>query len=250
MKKKIIFLESLIAVLVIFPLLGLAFEGLKNDSWIDILLDSNNIESLVVTTQILLLVIILNIAIGTPLAISMVKHDFKFKYLIEILIYLPLIIPALVSTIGIQYFFIKINIIDTILGVAIIHSISTLPYYIQSIRVGYKTINGNYEKLGKILGLNPIQIFFKIIFPMIIPSFIVGISLVTMASLAQYITTYIIGGGVVNTYPMFMMPYLMDGNIVTGSVYSFWYLLYSFIMILGAKFLLKQIYSKEKREKR
>lgn len=248
MRKKIIFLELLLTLLILFPLLGIVLEGLKNKEWLKILFESKSIEGLVVTTEIVIIAIVINIIIGTPVAIFMAKEEFKYKYIIEILIYLPLIIPALVTTIGIQYFFIKIDLIDTILGVAIVHSISTLPYYIQSMREGYKTLNKNYEKLGKILGLNKSRVFFKILLPMMLPSFIVAISMVIMVSLAQYITTFIIGGGTIITYPMLMMPYLMDGNIVTGSVYSFWYLIYTLVMILIIKFLLNLVY--RKREKR
>lgn len=244
MRKKIILSEIILSLIALFPLLGIVLEGLKNKEGLKILFESKSIESLVVTTEIVIIAIVINIIIGTPVAIFMAKEKFKYKYIVEILIYLPLIIPALVTTIGIQYFFIKIDLIDTILGVAIVHSLSTLPYYIQSIREGYKTLNKNYEKLGKILGMNKSRVFYKMLLPMILPSFIVAISMVIIVSLVQYITTFIIGGGTIITYPMLMMPYLMDGNIVTGSVYSFWYLIYTLIMILIIKFFLSLVYRK------
>lgn len=248
MRKKIICFEILLTLFLFFPLLGIVLEGLKNKEWIKILFELKSFESLIMTSKILILTIIINILIGTSVSIFMVKEEFKYKYLVEILIYLPLIIPPLVSTIGIQYFFIKIGLIDTILGVAIVHSITTLPYYIQSMREGYKTLNKNYENLGIIFGLSKSKIFFKIILPMMLPSFFVGIIMIVTVSLAQYITTFIIGGGTIITYPMLMLPYLMDGNIVTGSVYGFWYLIYTLFMIIFIKYLFNLIY--RKRDKR
>ncbi|MGL6131485.1 MAG: ABC transporter permease, partial [Fusobacteriaceae bacterium] len=182
--------------------------------------------------------------IGTPAALFMAREKFRGKLLMELLIILPLIIPTMVSTMGLQFAFIRMNLIETTLGVAIVHSIATIPYYIQSMRAGYLTLDKDYTNLGKILGANSFQIFTKITLPIIYPSFLVGMSLVIIVSLAQYLVTFIIGGGQVMTLPILIMPYLSDGAIGNGTVYSVIYVGFTyFLVILLGKFV-KRIYRK------
>jgi putative spermidine/putrescine transport system permease protein len=174
----------------------------------------------------------------------MARENFKGKGIIEFLIILPLIIPTMVSTMGLQFAFIKINLIESILGVAIVHSIATMPYYIQSMRAGYITLNKDYINLGKVLGANSIQRFLKITLPIIYPSFLVGMSLIIIVSLAQYLITFIIGGGQIMTLPILMMPYLVDGGVTNGTVYSVIYVAFTYFLVFLVGRVVKSIYRK------
>jgi len=186
----------------------------------------------------------MTIIIGTAVAAVRARENFKGKIFIEFLIILPLIIPTMVSTMGLQFAFIKMNLIETILGVAIVHSVTTLPYYIQSMRAGYVTLNKDYINLGRVLGANVMQRFLKITLPIIYPSFLVGMSLVIIVSLAQYLVTFIIGGGQIMTLPILMMPYLVDGGITNGTVYSVISVAFTYFLVFLVDRTVKNIYRK------
>ena len=126
------------------------------------------------------------------------------------------------------------------------HTVMTLPYYIMSMKSGYTTINENYFELGKVMGATKRQIFFKMTLPMLKNSFIVGISMIIMVSLAQYLTTFIIGGSEVMTLPIMLMPYMVDGGSRLGAVYSIIYILCTFILIA----IIKEIINLLWRDKR
>ncbi|MGL5621196.1 MAG: ABC transporter permease, partial [Cetobacterium sp.] len=80
--------------------------------------------------------------------------------------------------------------------------------------------------------------------PIIYPSFLVGMSLVIIVSLAQYLVTFIIGGGQIMTLPILMMPYLVDGGITNGTVYSVLYVAFTYFLVFLVDRIVKNIYRK------
>lgn len=245
MKKYILnLIYFIICLFFLLPFMGIFFKSLNFKMWIYVLNSWSTYESLITTTTILFITVLINFIIGTPVAAFLVREKSKLNFLLMILIALPLIIPVMVSTMGLQFSFIKLNLIDSVLGVSIVHSVATIPYYILSMKSGYLTINKDYLNLGKILGANPIQIFFKITLPLIYPSFLVGVSLTIVVSLAQYLITFIIGGGRVITLPILMMPYLVDGGITNGTVYSVIYVIFTYLLLFLLNSFTKNIYRK------
>ncbi|MGL5350216.1 MAG: ABC transporter permease [Cetobacterium sp.] len=245
MKKYILNLTYfVICLFFLLPFMGIFFKSLNFKMWVYVLNSPNTYESLITTTAILFITVLINFIIGTPVAAFLGREKSKLNFLLMILIILPLIIPVMVSTMGLQFTFIKLNLIDTVLGVSVVHSVATIPYYILSMKSGYLTINKDYVKLGKILGANPIQLFFKITLPLIYPSFLVGVSLTIVVSLAQYLITFIIGGGRVITLPILMMPYLVDGGITNGTVYSVIYIIFTYLLLFLLNSFTKNIYRK------
>lgn len=237
----IYFLLSLIFLL---PFIGIFLNSMNFKMWKYVLNSGKTYDSLLTTLLIVILIMFINFIIGTPIASFMARENFRGKKFIEFLIILPLIIPTMVSTMGIQFAFIKLNLIETILGVAIVHSVTTMPYYIQSMRAGYVTLNKDYINLGKVLGADAMERFFKITLPIIYPSFLVGMSLVIVISLAQYLVTFIIGGGQIMTLPILMMPYLVDGGVTNGTVYSVIYVSFTYLLVLLVNLIIKNIYRK------
>lgn len=234
----------LLSLIFLLPFIGIILNSMNFKMWEYVLKSQKTYDSLVITVLVVIITMFINFIIGTPIASFMAREKFKGKMFIEFLIILPLIIPTMVSTMGLQFAFIKLNLIETVLGVAIVHSVTTIPYYIQSMRAGYVTLNKDYTNLGKVLGANVMQRFFKITLPIIYPSFLVGMSLVIIVSLAQYLVTFIIGGGQIMTLPILMMPYLVDGGITNGTVYSIIYVAFTYFLVFLVDRIVKNVYRK------
>lgn len=234
----------LLSLIFLLPFIGIFLNSMNFKMWEYVLKSGKTYDSLMTTLLVVIITMFINFIIGTPIASFMARENFRGKMFIEFLIILPLIIPTMVSTMGIQFAFIKLNLIETALGVAIVHSVTTMPYYIQSMRAGYVTLNKDYINLGKVLGANAIECFLKITLPIIYPSFLVGMSLVIIVSLAQYLVTFIIGGGQIMTLPILMMPYLVDGGITNGTVYSIIYVAFTYFLVFLVDRIVKNIYRK------
>lgn len=246
MKKNIcLLIFILIVIFITLPLISLIVMGSRGEDWIFVLKSQRFYEGLVNTILIGSLTVIIDIIIGTPISSIVARENFRMKKFIEMLIVLPLIIPGFIMVMGIQYNFIKFGLIDGILGVTLIHSVVTLPYYIISMRVAYSTLSRDYNRLGKIMGASDFQIFRKITLPIIFPGFLGGISMVLIVSFNQYLTTLIIGGGEVITLPILMFPYLSGGDIKVGGVYSILYILINLFLVVFLEKSLEKVYYKK-----
>ena len=237
----------LIIFIFLLPFIGIIIESLNLKNWNYILSHKKTFDAIKNTCLIAVIAVILNIFIGTPIGSYLGQNEFRGKKIIEIIVLLPIIIPSFVTTMGIQFFFIKLNLIETYLGVGIIHSIIAFPYYIRSIANGYSTLNKDYEKMGRILGGNSLDIFWKINLPILFPSFIVGISLVIIVSFAQYLVTLIIGGGEIITIPILMFPFISGGDFKIGAIYSIIFIGINMVLILFVEKSIENFFSIKKK---
>lgn len=239
---------TLLCLIFLLPLLAIFIQADSMTNWCYVFMSPRTYEAVQKSTIIVFIAIVINVILGTPVASLMAKEEFRGKKALELLILLPLIIPGFVTTMGIQFLFIRLDLIETLLGVGIVHALATLPYFIRSLRAGYSTINRDYEKMGRLMGASSLQIFFKINLPMLVPAFVAGISLIILVSFAQYLVTLIIGGGEVITLPVLMFPFLAGGDMKIGAVYSILYILMNVLLILFLEKAIEKIYSRKEIE--
>ena len=102
---------------------------------------------------------------------------------------------------------------------------------------GFQTLSEDYELLGYAYGASRLKTFFLIAVPHILPSILVASSLVFTVSFSQYLNTFIIGGGQIETLPIIIFPHLNSGNIGVGSVYSFVFIIVNLALILFTEIL-------------
>ncbi len=243
--KRMKILYIIVMVLFLLPFGALLLESLRPDTWLYVYTDVKTYRAIATTIIVAVATLILNIAIGTPAASVLARREFRGKKLVELIILLPLIIPSFVTSMGIYFTFIKLGLSETMLGVILIHTVLTLPYYIRSTIVGYGTLGEGYEMMGRIMGANGLRRFFYITLPHIMPSVIAGGSLVIIVSFAQYLNTLIIGGGRIITVPILMFPYISSGDMGAGAVYSFSYITINFLLIFLLERSVKGIYNKK-----
>lgn len=228
----------------VLPFVALLYESLSPSSWLYVMKDRRTYDAAVTTVITALLTLFLNIVLGTPAASILARKEFSGKKIVQGMIFLPMIIPSFVTSMGIYFTFIKLGLSETLAGVVFIHTVLTLPYYIHSTVIGYRTLSVNYETVGRMMGANRIQRFFYITLPHIMPSVVAGGSLVVIVSFAQYLNTLIIGGGKIVTIPILMFPYISGGNIKAGAVYSIFYIFINFSLLIILERKVKGIYNK------
>ncbi|MGL4254017.1 MAG: ABC transporter permease [Fusobacteriaceae bacterium] len=236
----------IVLILVLLPFAGILTQSLLLKNWSSILTSWRTYGAIKNTALIALIALLINIVLGTPVASLLAKESFRGKKILESLVFLPLVIPGFVTTMGIQFLFIKLELIETLIGVGIVHSLVTFPYYIRALKAGYSTISSDYEKMGRLMGAGSLEIFFKINFPMLLPAFLAGVSLVIIVSFAQYLVTLIIGGGEIITLPILMFPFISGGDIRVGAVYSIIYIFINIILILLLEKGVLTLYSNKK----
>ncbi|QDP42213.1 ABC transporter permease subunit [Radiobacillus deserti] len=200
-------------------------------------------EAVWTSIEIAMVVVILNLFLALPAASVLGRYSFRGKWLVEGLLYAPIIIPPFVSVMGIYVTFIRYGLTDSNTGVIIAHIIPTLPYMIRALVISYQTLGLKWEQQGMMLGAGSLQRFLFIVIPHLLPGIIAGSSLSVLVSLNQYILTFLIGGGQVMTLPVVMLPFISGGDQAIGAAYSIIFILMSGITLFVMDYVLKTYYN-------
>lgn len=187
-------------------------QQLSLHSWHVIINDSKLISAIWTTVEIAGIVVIVNLLLGVPVAKALSRYEFKGKNFIETIIFLPILLPALGSAMGLHLTMIRLGLADQKLGVILIHLLPTLPYTIRILRAGYDRVSYKWEDQAKTLGANSFVTFYTITIPLLMPSIRSTALLTFVISLSQYVLTAIIGGGRVTTLPLLFYPYFNNAN--------------------------------------
>ena len=203
-----------LAVLFIAPMLWILFYTLQTDglrNFIKFLTDDFYLGILWNTIKVSLQVTAITLLLGYPTAWFMARTESKIKNILMIIIIFPFLVSAVVRSYGwmvilgnkglLNQFLQGIGLIDTPLRImntpaaviiGLVHLL--LPYMILSITSVLQGIDRNVEYAAYSLGANPIQTFFKVVFPLSSPGIISGCILVFTLSMTSYVTPKLLGG--------------------------------------------------------
>lgn len=183
-------------------------------------------------------VTIIGVVIGLPAGKALGMYKFKLKWLVELIILAPAIVPPLAATIGIQVIFIRMGVADTMTGVIIAHLIPTLPYMIVSLSGVFANYDPEFEEQARILGANKAKTFFFITLPAVFPGIVTGSMFTFLISWGQYILTILVGGGRVITLPILLFSFTGSGDNSIASALSIVFVLPAIIILfVTSKFL-------------
>ena len=131
--------------------------------------------------------------IAVPLAYFTVRFEFRGAILIQTLGVLPLIMPPFVGAVAMQlifgrsgslnllldeYFGFTIPVMEGLNGVIFVESIHYFPFILMNLTVALRNIDGAMEEAALNLGCRGWRLFWRVIFPLGLPGFVAGASLV------------------------------------------------------------------------
>ncbi|WMD20665.1 iron ABC transporter permease [Achromobacter seleniivolatilans] len=131
--------------------------------------------------------------IAVPLAYFTVRFDFRGALLIQTLGVLPLIMPPFVGAVAMQLIFGRSGSVNLILndwfgftipfmeglnGVIFVESLHYFPFILMNLVVALRNIDGAMEEAAFNLGSRGFRLFRRVIFPLALPGYVAGTSLV------------------------------------------------------------------------
>lgn len=131
--------------------------------------------------------------IAVPLAYFTVRFDFRGALLIQTLGVLPLIMPPFVGAVAMQLIFgrsgslnlmlnegfgFTVPIMEGLNGVIFVEAIHYFPFILMNLTVALRNIDGAMEEAAMNLGCRGWRLFWRVIFPLALPGFVAGASLV------------------------------------------------------------------------
>lgn len=151
--------------------------------------------------KIAFFVTILASLLGTLAAFYFVRTDFKCKEILYGLMLSPMIMPVIILAIAVYFFFAKLKLIGSVIGLVTAHTVLAVPFVIVIVTATLQGFDVSLEKAAMNLGANRLRTFFKITFPLIRPGLLTGALFAFLTSFDEVIIAIFISGTTANTLP-------------------------------------------------
>ncbi|MGH1541865.1 MAG: molybdate ABC transporter permease subunit [Arenicella sp.] len=172
-------------------------------------LNPADLTALTLTLKLAALTTVILLIIGTPLAWWMARTQWRFKFLLEAIISLPLVLPPtvlgfyllislgpqgplgqLTSALGIQ------SLAFTFTGLVIGSVIYSMPFVVQPLHNAFAAIGHRPLEAAATLRASPIDCFFSIAVPMARPGFLTAAVLGFAHTIGEFGVVLMIGGNI------------------------------------------------------
>ncbi len=156
--------------------------------------------SLLISSSVAVLATLVGLSAGRALGL----HRFRGRRLVQFLLLAPVIVPGLAVTLGIQVFFVRYGLSDTVAGVVLVQLMPTVPYAATLLAAAYANFETDYERQARSLGAGPLRTQLLVTLPALRPAVLTTVLLTFLISWSEYILTLLIGGGTVTTLPLLL----------------------------------------------
>ncbi len=167
------------------------------------------IRSFIISLEVALLSIVFSLIIGTPAAYALVRYRFPGVMVLATLLISVRLFPDIVSVVPIVETFIAFRLVNSVPGVAMAHSLLSIPYVIFIAMGVFETIPRDLDEQAQILGASRIYSFTRIILPVALPGLAAAAIYVFLLSWDEFIFAYfLLAFGDLSTLPVLLQKIL------------------------------------------
>lgn len=173
-------------------------------------------DALVYSLIIAVLATIISTIIGVLGGIGLKKFEFRAKKFINMMIYVPIIVPEIVLAVAMLIIFITFGIKMGMGTILIGHCTFCIPYAVVTIRGRISGDNETLEEASMDLGANRIQTFLRVTIPSIMPGIMSSAFLCFTLSIDDVVMSNMLAGASQSTLPVLILSLNRTG--LTGDV--------------------------------
>lgn len=151
------------------------------------------------------LVVVLASVAGTMAAIALSKmRERKTAGVITLGLLAPMVVPGIITAIGIYAIFLRANLLGTLFGFVTAHTVLALPFVIISVSASLRGFDTRLELASSSLGAHPVTTFFKVTLPLVLPGIISGALFAFVTSFDEVVISLFIKSPYLQTLPVLM----------------------------------------------
>jgi spermidine/putrescine transport system permease protein len=160
-------------------------------------------SAIVLSLQIGLLASLVATALGTMIALALVRYGFRGRGTTNILIFLPLSTPEIVLGASLLTLFLNVNVIFGFWTILIAHIMFCISFAVVTVKARLVGFDRHLEEAAMDLGANEWRTFQKVTLPLIAPAILAALLLCFAISIDDFVVTYFNSGSKV-TFPLFV----------------------------------------------
>ena len=179
-----------------FPMPGLSLrwyeEFFTSDRWLTSL--RNSVFVAAVST-------VLATGLGTAAALGLTRRQFPWRGLVTGILLLPMIVPLIISAVGLYFFYAWIGLLNSFTGLILAHTALAAPFVVITVTAALSGFDDTLWKASSSLGSPPLTTFRRVVLPLILPGVASGALFAFIVSFDEVIIVLFIVGAEQRTLP-------------------------------------------------
>jgi putative spermidine/putrescine transport system permease protein len=180
---------------------------------------------------------ILATVLGTMAALGLNKASFKGKGLLVAILISPMIVPVIVTGVGMYLLFARWGLAGTYPGLILGHAVIAAPFVVVTVNATLAGFNQDYVRASLSLGASPLRTFFAITLPIIAPGVISGALFAFATSLDDVVITMFIAGPTQGTLPLQMFIGIRENITPTVAALASIFIVFSSLLLITMEWL-------------
>jgi spermidine/putrescine transport system permease protein len=179
------------------------WQGFTLDHWAHPFQDPDLAAALKNSLVIALLATLIATALGTFMALALVRYGFRGRAVVDLLVFLPLATPEVVLGAALLALFLTLAVNTGFATIVIAHVMFTVSYVVVTVKARLEGMDRHIEEAAMDLGATEWATFRKITLPMIAPGVAAAALLAAAISIDDYVITSF-NAGQTQTFPLFI----------------------------------------------
>jgi len=195
-------------------------------------------QAIGVSTQVALLTMLFATALGLLAALALVRGRFRGKGVIYAVLLSPLIVPTIITAIGLYFFFVRLKATGSIVAMALGHTVLALPVVVIIMAAALQGFDIRLEQAALSLGASRLTALRRITLPLILPGLLSAALFAFLTSFDELLIPLFLSGVEVQTLTVRVWNSLvLEVDPTIAAVSSF--LIGVTTVVLGASALLR-----------
>jgi thiamine transport system permease protein len=175
------------SIYIMFPAIGALTDGTLQKAISGLGVWSTFWQSMTLSYVIAVIVTLINIAMGLPIAILIARKRLGklATTLLDAVVNVPIMVPSVALGVSLGYFWRSLSFLPEFWILVFAHMTITYTYFVQAMAAAIEGIPEEMEETARTLGSRPLHVFRKIILPLAKYSFLSGAILVFTRSVDE-----------------------------------------------------------------
>ena len=155
---------------------------------------------------------------GVPAAYALRRLEFRGKALVEQVISLPIVFPAIVLGVALLVIVSHLGLSLGVFQIAFAHVIVLLPFMIRNCAAALDGLDPGLEEAAKTLGASPLRAFLEVVLPLMSSGIVSGFLLVFILSLNEFTLAYFLF--TIDAFPLSMWLFQASTANLNPSIFA------------------------------
>ncbi len=147
---------------------------------------------------------LISTTLGTIAALGLSQSTMPYRAAFMALLISPMIVPLIISAAGMYFFYSRIGLASTHIGVILAHAALGTPFVVITVTATLVGFDRSLIRAAANMGATPTRTFFKVIVPLILPGVISGGLFAFITSFDEVVVVLFVGSAEQRTIPWAM----------------------------------------------